>query len=85
MPRWWSRWFWWRPPFVDGAVVVNLTASPDESIRGVCLRVRGPWVILQQAALCKTTRDPAPIDGEVVIHRTAISFVQHFQGAPPWQ
>lgn len=76
MPRWWSRLLWWRPPFLFGEVVINLTSAPDESIRGACWRVQGLWFVLRGASLCKAGREPMPIDGDVVVHRSNVAFVQ---------
>jgi hypothetical protein len=71
---WWL--IWWRPPYLEGVVIVNLISDPDAALRGIAWRSRGPWLVLRQAHLVKARLDPVPIDGEVVVHRSNISFVQ---------
>jgi hypothetical protein len=59
-------------------VLVNLRDQP-EAIRGLLVRQRGPWLVLAQAELLQTDGAPTPIDGEVLIERPQIVFVQLLQ------
>lgn len=69
------RWLcWWRPPCLLRTVIVNLK-SDDSAIKGVLWSTRGPWLTFKDCALLKpgvTT----PIDGEVVLHRATVLFLQ---------
>jgi small nuclear ribonucleoprotein (snRNP)-like protein len=67
-------WLRLRPPFVLRSVIVNLKS--DETLQGVLWSTRGAWFTLQKAAILSNGQPPTPIDGEVVIHRDNISFVQ---------
>ena len=73
---WFSSLLFWRPPFLYGSVIVNLISETDSALRGVAWGQRGPWLTLRQAALLRANAEPAPIDGEVVVHRSNIAFVQ---------
>jgi hypothetical protein len=67
-------WLRWRPPFVLRLVIVNLKSG--ETLQGVLWSTRGPWFTLHKAALLKAGQPPLSIDGEAVVHRAEISFVQ---------
>jgi hypothetical protein len=69
-------WFWWRPPFLLRTVIVNLKDEPTAAIQGACWSARGPWLVLRRASLLKAGTEATPIDGEIVIHRDNISFLQ---------
>lgn len=73
---WWLALRWWRAPFLLRTVIVNLKDDPTAAIQGACWSVRGPWLTLRAASMLKTGEAPAPIDGEVVVHRDNISFLQ---------
>ena len=69
------RW-WWQPPCLLRSVVVNLKAGED-SIQGVLWTTRGPWLVIRQPLLLRAGQsDATTVDGEVVIHRSNVSFVQ---------
>jgi hypothetical protein len=71
------RWLgWWRPPFLYRVCLVNVVSDPDLAFRGVPWQMRGAWLVLRHAALIKPTTAATPIDGEVIIHRSNVSFVQ---------
>jgi hypothetical protein len=70
------RLLWWRPPFLYGSVLVNLISDPDTAVRGVAWESHGAWLVIRQAALVKANAAATPMDGEVVIHRSNIAFVQ---------
>lgn len=70
----WLRW-WWQPGLYQ-TVIVNLIAPDETAIHGVLWRRRGPWLALKQAAIVKPGLAPMSADGDLLIHRTNISFVQ---------
>jgi hypothetical protein len=72
------RWlWWWRPPCLLRGVILNLKAD-GVAIRGVLWSARGPWLTLRDAALLKADAGtvPTPVDGEIVVHRANVSFIQ---------
>lgn len=70
------RWLcWWRPPCLLQAVIVNFTTDPTTAIKGVLWSTRGPWLTFKDCALLKGG-PVTPVDGELVIHRDRISFLQ---------
>jgi hypothetical protein len=72
---WWlSRWF--LPPFVLRTVIVNLKDDPSAALQGVLWSVRGPWFTLRQAAMLKAKAEMTPLDGEIVVHRDNVAFLQ---------
>ncbi len=71
------RWLrWWRPPYLLRSVIVNVRDDATTAISGVLWASRGPWLIVRQASLLKAQQQPTPLDGEVVIARDNVSFVQ---------
>lgn len=54
---------------------MNLKNEPT-ALRGVLWSARGPWLTLVEASLLKGGADPIRVDGEVVLHRTAVLFIQ---------
>jgi hypothetical protein len=67
--------FWWRPPCLLQPVIVNLTTN-DTAIKGVLWRTRGAWLTIRRAELLVGAASPRPIDGEVVVHREQVHFIQ---------
>lgn len=63
----------WRRTAVRRRVVVNL---PDKAFSGVLYAKRGPLLILRDAQLHEHGTQPQPIDGEVVIERSRVEFIQ---------
>jgi hypothetical protein len=68
--------FWWRPPCVLRSVIVNFTDDPSTAIKGVLWASRGPYLTFKTASILKPNAEPATVDGDVVIHRDRISFLQ---------
>ena len=64
----------WDPPLLR-AVIVNLKDDSSTAIRGV-LWSRGPWLTLRSPEVLKAGLAPAPLDGEVVVHRSNVAFLQ---------
>jgi hypothetical protein len=67
---------WWRPPCLLRRVIVNFVHNPEEAIEGVLWAYRGGWVTLRDSAGLRSGREPAKVSGEIVIHRSAIAFLQ---------
>lgn len=67
---------WLRPPFLHRLCIVNLQSDKDTAVRGVLWQTRGAWLVVRQAALLSGSAAPTPVDGEVVIHRSNVAFIQ---------
>jgi hypothetical protein len=65
--------FAWRRTAVRRRVVVNLA---DKAFSGVLWARRGPLLVLRDVQLLEVARPPQPIDGEIVIERARVEFVQ---------
>lgn len=76
------RWLlWWRPPCLLRTVVVNMTMDQpdrerDRTIYGVLWSSRGAWLTVRDAQVQEGTGTPVRVDGEVVVHRDKVSFIQ---------
>lgn len=69
------RWlFWWRPPCLLRQVIVNLTNG--EAVEGLLWQSRGPWLIIKHPRGLKAGAPPLPMEGEAVIHRSTVTFMQ---------
>jgi hypothetical protein len=70
------RW-WWEPPCLLRVVIVNLRSDDREAIRGVLWSMRGPWLTVRQATLLREgSADATTVDGEIIVHRDNIAFLQ---------
>lgn len=69
--------FWWRRTALHRRVVVNL---PDKAFRAVLWAKRGPLLVLRDVELLEAGRDPHPVDGEVVVERSRVEFIQVLAG-----
>lgn len=67
---------WFAPPCLRQTVVVNLISEPDTAIRGVLWSMRGTWFVLKNAALLKPNLEPVTVDGDVIIDRRNVAFLQ---------
>lgn len=65
--------FAWRRTAVRKRVVVNLA---DKAFSGVLWAKRGPLLVLRDAELLESGRDPQRVDGEVVVERARVEFMQ---------
>lgn len=65
--------FWWRRTAVRKRVVVNLT---DKAFAGVLWAKRGPLLVLRDAVLMQHGAADTPMDGEVVVERSKVEFIQ---------
>lgn len=71
------RWLlWWRPPALLRVVLVTLVSDSEAAFKGVLWRSRGSWLVLRDVSLIKARTAPLPMDGEVVIHRANLAFIQ---------
>jgi hypothetical protein len=68
--------WYWPPPALLRTVILNLVTPPDEAIKGVLWESRGPWLRVRQATALKEGQPPTEIDGEVLIERRNVSFIQ---------
>jgi hypothetical protein len=57
--------------------IVNLRGS-DDSIEGVLWSRRGRWVLLKDARLLQADGTEHPADGEILIDRDQVNFLQVF-------
>lgn len=62
----------WRG-LVRRRVVVNL---PERSFEGVLWARRGPLLVLRNAQLLEPGAQPQPVDGEIVVERARVEFIQ---------
>lgn len=65
--------FWWRRTALRKRVVVNLA---DKAFAGVLWAKRGPLLVLRDAVLMQHGAADTPLDGEVVIERARVEFIQ---------
>lgn len=65
--------FWWRRTAVRKRVVVNLA---DKAFSGVLWAKRGPLLVLRDAVLMQHGAADTPLDGEVVVERARVEFIQ---------
>jgi len=69
--------FWWRRTAVRKRVVVNLA---DKGFKGILWAKRGPLLVLRDVELLEAVRPPQPVDGEVVVERAKVEFIQVLAG-----
>lgn len=55
--------------------IVNLRGETD-SLEGVLWTRRGRWIVLKDARLLRASGEATPADGEVLIDRAQVSFLQ---------
>lgn len=66
--------FAWRRLAVHRRVVV--TTKTGKSFAGVLFSKRGPLLVLKEATLFNPGSPPAPVDGDVLLERANVDFVQ---------
>lgn len=72
----------WRSVAVSNRVLVSLRSGP--SISGILVRARGPLLIVAGASLHEEgAPGPVALDGETVIERGNVAFVQVLPAAEP--
>lgn len=72
------HWFcWWRPPCLLRGVIVNIKDDPQTAFRAVLWASRGPWLTFKDCTLIRGGGEaPTRIDGEIVLHRDNLAFLQ---------
>lgn len=66
-------WFPWRRTALRKRVVVNLA---DKAFTGVLWAKRGPLLVLKDVVLMQHGAADTPMDGEVLIERSKVEFIQ---------
>ncbi|QIJ66412.1 hypothetical protein G7Z13_04710 [Streptomyces sp. JB150] len=66
-------WFPWRRTAVRRRVVVNLS---DKAFAGVLWAKRGPLLVLRDVTLMQHGAADTPMDGEVIVERARVEFIQ---------
>lgn len=64
-----------RHPGLQREVLVNLV-DDKTAVRGVLWAQTGPWLVVKRASLLRTPGQPVPMDGDVVLERTKVLFIQ---------
>lgn len=64
----------YRRLVVHRQVLVNLVNG--QAVQGVLVRQRGPLLFVANATLLEPDTEPTALDGEVVIERDRVAFVQ---------
>ncbi|KKI16380.1 MULTISPECIES: hypothetical protein [unclassified Leucobacter] len=64
----------YRRLVVHRQVLVNLVNG--QAVQGVLVRQRGPLLFVANATLLEPDTEPTPLDGEIVIERDRVAFVQ---------
>lgn len=59
---------------IASSVVVNLKTGT--ALAGVLVRQEGPLLFLRNVTLYAAGAEPAPVDGEVVVERERVDFIQ---------
>jgi hypothetical protein len=68
----------WHRLLITRRVVVNLLSG--DAIRGVLLRKRGPLLVVADCEVFPSSGDSAKVDGEIVVERSQVSFIQVLPG-----
>lgn len=72
--------FAWRRSAISRQVSVS--TKTGKAIAGVLVYQRGPLLILKDARLLEAGRAPVGLDGDVLIERSNVDFVQVIGPAP---
>lgn len=71
------RWLlWWRPPALLRTCIVNLKDGQQHAIQGVLWQSHGAWLTFRNCSALAEGQKAQPIDGEVMVHRSNVSFLQ---------
>jgi len=65
-----------QPPCILRSVIVNLKDDSSTALKGALWSSRGPWLTLRNVSLLKPNAAPIPMDGDAVVHRSNIAFIQ---------
>jgi small nuclear ribonucleoprotein (snRNP)-like protein len=66
--------FWFLRTMVRRRVVVNLASG--RAFRGILWAKRGPLLVLRDATMYEPGVPPVAVDGETVIERRTVEFIQ---------
>lgn len=55
---------------------MNFKHDDDTAFRGVLWQSRGAWLVLRDVTMIKASVAPTPVDGDVIIHRDNVAFIQ---------
>jgi hypothetical protein len=66
--------FAWRRTALRRRVLVNLRT--EKAFSGIIWAKRGPLIILRDAAILESGRPPVAMDGELLIERSNVDFIQ---------
>jgi hypothetical protein len=64
------------PPCLLRQVIVNLKSDDAVALQGVLWGSRGPWLTLRKVSALRISGGTTPMDGEVVVHRQNVAFLQ---------
>lgn len=67
---------WLQPPRVLSVVIVNLKHDSQEALRGALWASRGPYLVLRDASILRAHGEAQPLDGEILVPRANVSFLQ---------
>lgn len=68
---------WWGLPRRRARVILNFRDPTAPSLSGILWQRRGRWLVLRDCALLETAKQaPTRIDGEVVLDRATVLFLQ---------
>jgi hypothetical protein len=67
-------WLAFRRLVVARRVVVNLASG--QAIEGLLVRQQGPLLLLEQPVVHEPGAAPSPADGQMVIERAQVAFIQ---------
>lgn len=71
--------FAWRRTALRRRVLVNL--KTEKAFRGVLFAKRGPLLVLKDVELLEAGREPVRLDGDVLVERPNVDFVQVLPGS----
>lgn len=74
MFAWLAAWLGFRDLLVRRRVVVNLHTG--RAFNGILWRQRGPLLVLRDVTMLEPGAQPTPVDGEIVIERDRVEFIQ---------
>lgn len=70
------RLLWWRCPAILKEVIINLTYDHEVAYQGVLFACNGAWLTFKSVSVLRGREQPAPMDGDMVVHREQIAFLQ---------
>lgn len=71
-----SSWLSGEPPCVLRTVIVTPKSDQASAIKGVLWQYRRRWLVLREPVLLRPATPPTPLDGELVMHRDNVAYLQ---------